>query len=275
MYYVVLFVPERLHLQDAMSVFKSFTDVLQEMDVTASVATSEEANSSMSVGSAEANLTEPSSGNETTQHPGTMANKSTFSPLNDHTLPWDFTIHRPWLDASAENPPAMLLLTNSGFNQQNQTKGLMEYRGVRLLELMDGIINHPWFHPTAWEDIESGTLILSNITRYYVFLDHDTCGEGNYPRYGHGRIVNMDKNYNRTGVDYNPKDIFRRNTIRYQLFRHALPNVKFLVFDCHGNGPLPYLHRYRRSFGLQRLIFVPLSASISKSMPLDQGLPPP
>ena len=77
----------------------------------------------------------------------------------------------------------MVLLTNFGWNQPNVTAGLEIYRGLRTRMLVHGIINHPWFHPTAWEDINSGRLQVSPTTRYYVFLDRDTCLEMNCPNY--------------------------------------------------------------------------------------------
>lgn len=99
------------------------------------------------------------------------------SLLNDKTLPWDSTATRGWLQDSTTQPPAMMLLTSVGWNNVNQTWGSQIYRGMRMRQLMDGIINHPWFHPTAWQALNDGSMEISNTTRYYVFLDRDTCGE--------------------------------------------------------------------------------------------------
>ena len=96
------------------------------------------------------------------------------SPLHDTALNWSTTVEREWL--LPEKPSAMPLLANFGWNQLNvTTAGLEVYRGPRMHNLIHSIINHPWFHPTAWEDINSGRLQVSQSTRYYVFLDRDTC----------------------------------------------------------------------------------------------------
>jgi hypothetical protein len=75
------------------------------------------------------------------------------SPLHDTALNWSTTVEREWL--LPKKPPAMLLLTNFGWNQLNATAGGLEvYRGLRMRNLVHSIINHsiinhPWFHPTA------------------------------------------------------------------------------------------------------------------------------
>lgn len=105
------------------------------------------------------------------------------SPLYDKTLPWDSNVNRLWMTTSAASldselpPPAMILLTSIGWNQANQSEGSKIYRGMRLRQLMDGVINHQWFHPTAYEDINEGRMEISNTTRYYIFIDSDMCGE--------------------------------------------------------------------------------------------------
>lgn len=97
------------------------------------------------------------------------------SLLNDQTIPWDSSVTRAWLDPNVPNPPGMLLLTNFGWNKANQTDALGYYRGTRTRELVEGIVNHPWFHPTAFQDINSGRMSISNTTRLYLFLDAETC----------------------------------------------------------------------------------------------------
>jgi hypothetical protein len=50
----------------------------------------------------------------------------------------------------------MLLLTKLGWDQVDQEIALRDFgRRIRKTELMEGVINHPWFHPTAWEEYES------------------------------------------------------------------------------------------------------------------------
>lgn len=106
------------------------------------------------------------------------------SPLNDQSIYWDESIPRPWLDntVAAKEPPGMILLTSYGWNQPNQAVAVKQYRSSRSTELLDGIVNHQWFHPTAWVDINSGRMEVSNTTRYYVFLDSETCGRFVYIR---------------------------------------------------------------------------------------------
>lgn len=102
-----------------------------------------------------------------------------ISPLYDQTLFYNTSVDRLWLndDAKQKPPPAMLLLTTYAWNQPNQTDGRLIFRGARSRELYEGIINHPWFHPTAWQDLNEGRMELSSDTRYYVFLDRETAGE--------------------------------------------------------------------------------------------------
>jgi hypothetical protein len=141
---------------------------------------------------------------------------------------------RPKPQPQKPPPPAMLLLTNYGWNQRNQTAALQLYRGVRSKELIEGVIHHPWFYPNSTEDwIETiyrhhyhhhyhqnattASAVAKNVThnndtttattadvdyedrtRYYVFLDYETCFERNYPVYGSNLERNADTGYNRT-----------------------------------------------------------------------------
>lgn len=104
-------------------------------------------------------------------------NKTATSPLNDQTIDYDATMHRPWLDDSVPNPPAMIVLTDYAWNQLHLASGQDLYRGYRTMELVEGLVNHPYFHPTGWQDLNSGKMEISNTTRYYIFLDYETCGE--------------------------------------------------------------------------------------------------
>jgi hypothetical protein len=167
-------------MKDAMKVFKSFTEVTALAQVNISSLLTLPLQSAALVPGNQSDY----SVNDKSHVLGaqTPANQSyrrytTKSPLYDQTIDWDADLHRPWLDKSAPDPPAMLLLTTFGWNQPNQTAGLELYRGYRTREFLDGIVNHPWFHPTAWEDINSQRIEVSNTTRYYVFLDIEQCGK--------------------------------------------------------------------------------------------------
>jgi hypothetical protein len=197
-----------------------------------------------------------------------------MSPLHDHTVKWDSDMYRPWLDPSAPDPPAMLVLTNFAWNQPNQTIGLQLYRGLRSAELYEGVVNHPWFHPTAWEDIQAGRMQISNLTRYYVFLDYETCNEKSYPRYGHGSMVNRDMEGGR-GFEHNPKRL-AMDVANVKLMQ-AL-HVKVVLFDCSGFGPEAVFSKMREEQGPftdHNLVFISISTTIMKAGPYDQGLPPP
>jgi hypothetical protein len=126
------------------------------------------------------------------------------SPLNDKSLSWT---SRPLVSLEQEQQNkknenefpagAMLVLTDYGWNQRNQTEAIKLYRGIRMRELIQGVVDHEWFHPTAWTDVNLGKRKVSNTTRYYVFLDRDTCAESNYPHYNHGRYRNRDSAFGR------------------------------------------------------------------------------
>jgi hypothetical protein len=196
----------------------------------------------------------------------------TNSPLRDKTVTWDTSIHRLWLDPAIEEPPAMILLTSLGWNHENQTFGLSLYRGIRTSELYEGIINHALFHPTAWDDIESGRMSISNTTRYYIFVDYETCYEKNYPYYGYGSGPNRDQSGGR-GIDG-----LGRNTILELVSAKLLTSMysKIVIFDCRGSGPLKFFHRIRRDrFSPNKLAFVSISTTEGSAGPWDQGLPPP
>jgi hypothetical protein len=115
----------------------------------------------------------------------TSANKS---PLYDTTVHWNPDIQRLWLDyesgdGTTEKPDTMLVLTDYGWNQKNQWKALIHYsRSIRQTELLQGLIDHPLFHPTAYQEIMAGTRNVDPDVTYYTFLDVETCYERCVPR---------------------------------------------------------------------------------------------
>ena len=108
-------------------------------------------------------------------------NNQLMQQLHDKTISWSSNVTRLWLGTrsnSKRRPPAQLLLTTYGWNHPDQQSiGLSFSRSIRSRDLVTGAINHPWFHPTAWEDYESGRQPMEPNIRYYVFLDVDTCVE--------------------------------------------------------------------------------------------------
>ena len=194
------------------------------------------------------------------------------SPLHDTTLNWSTTVEREWL--LPEKPLAMVLLTNFGWNQPNVTAGLEVYRGLRTRKLVHGIVNHPWFHPTAWEDINSGRLQVSPTTRYYVFLDRETCAEKNYPNYGlDGLHGNRDPVGGR-GECCGWKEHFIHGVMNSTVM--SSPNAKFVLFECGGTGPRGHFRQDRVLYNNSKLVFASVSASVRQNpQPQDLGLPPP
>ena len=198
------------------------------------------------------------------------------SPLHDKTLNYSHAVHRHWLDDddSSTKPPAMLLLTSYGWNQPNQTLGMRIYRGMRSKELTEAIINHPWFHPTAWEDLNEGRMAIRDDVRYYVFVDRDTCGDKNYPRYGYGRSFNRDKRAGRgecCGID----QLFADQALQSRLFRDAHV-ARYVLLDCGGWGLTKGYFDARKRHPGDELVFVALSsAQRGLRVGHDMGLPPP
>jgi hypothetical protein len=204
------------------------------------------------------------------------------SPLNDQTLNWSQTINvrREWEEFSmgAESndhiPRGMLMLTNFGWNHPNTTMGLEFYRSLRSRELVQGIINHPWFHPTAWEDINSGRLMLIRNVTYYVFLDRETCMEGNYPYYGKGHDHNRDVVAGRGDCCYRDHH-FVPEVMNSTVM--SSPHAYYILFDCCGLGPIREFRKDRELYSGPKLILVSLSAyrDTKDELHQDLGLPPP
>lgn len=204
------------------------------------------------------------------------------SLVYDKTLEWDPNVHRLWLDTLSDNPPAMVLLDTKGFNQPNQSLGLGYTRQIRTTELYRGVINHPWFHPYAWEMISNGTMDIDPDLRYYVFFDQTTCKEGNYPNYGEGLVRNADRSYNRS-VDFqtsllgpNSLNKMFSNRLIYEerIFRNTTNNnVVGVVFDCSGIDISKYSIEAIKDHPISLVAISARISSIDESR--DQGLVPP
>ena len=220
--------------------------------------------------------------------------------INDITLRWNDTMHRPGLsifnktDSAAtqihkdEHPPYMILMTNEGWNHPNQTYGLSFIRSKRERELYQAIVNHPHFHPTAWEDILNGTMPINTTFNYYVFPDVMSCNDLNYPTYGSGSWTeNLDdfrgrfnesfgKKIGSLGCTNKPDEIY--DFFKHPLFKSkrkgqnvigANPNATFVVFNCRGWGPDPGCERTG-----DRPVSVAVRDSLFPNMDIDrdQGL---
>ena len=194
------------------------------------------------------------------------------SPLYDKTLHYSSQVDRVWLQNQDSPPPAMLLLTTLGWNQRNQTEGLGIYRGLRTRGLVEGVINHPWFHPTGWEDLNAGRMEISNTTRYYVFLDRETCGEKNYPNYNGALEGNQDRMHGNGGGGL--RQLLVDEVMRSRLFRETT-HAHYVLFECGGFGPKAHFLEARAKYPGPRLVFASLSATNAQVEPHDVGLPPP
>jgi hypothetical protein len=217
------------------------------------------------------------------------SSSSSESPLNDQTVYWDTEMFRPWLQSTTNQddyPPAMLLITNYAWNHPNQSYAIQQYRGIRSAELYEGIVNHIWFHPRGWEEIQSGNspcLLLMknvNVTRCYLFLDFETCMEKNYPRYGHGHFVNRDTSAaagNRGMELPNQREYFQRLLFQEPMLWN-LSNLVIVVWDCRGLGPSRFHQALRQDAPnpqKPRLSMISLSTTTYQAHSYDQGLPPP
>lgn len=203
----------------------------------------------------------------------------TTSLLNDKSLDWESTLKRPWVDYYNNNvqthPPAMLLMTNFGWNQPNQTAGLEIYRGLRGRQLTQGVVNHPWFHPTGFEDLESGSIQLLPHVRYYLFLDRETCAEKNYPKYNEGLVGNQDR-VNGRGNCCGWREHFIFRVMNSTVMSQSLLS-KFILFECGGRGPKPFYVQDRTWYNTSQLVFASVSYRHTGKhhRPQDLGLPPP
>lgn len=225
------------------------------------------------------------------------------SLLNDKTVVWDPYVDRMWLDTRHEQnrPPAMLLLTSYGWNRFNQTVALSNYsRQTRESEFLDGIVNHPWFHPTVWDDIENGNgnvtiqsilglnnnnnneQITSNITtRFYIFFDLSSNCDVHYPKY-FTFDGNLDTSGGRVNVSSNRMDnphetlehpIWKSRFIT-QLGHQNLNQVKLIYFDCNPESDPTFAER-RRQVRVP-VVVAHITGTIARSdETIDMGLVPP
>jgi Exostosin family len=237
---------------------------------------------------------------------------SSTPPLNDRTIELSPCVYRPWLmmdvappaggaaparaaftrGKSAKTqrprpPPFKVLLTNFGWNHPDQGIGLNVTRTIRSRELLLGTVNHPYFDPIDWDEMNRRVVERSNgtdnddgnddPTRYYVFMDVETCYESNYPIYGGGFGRNLDTIRGRAGkgrfkVDF-PNHGSIGKVLSSPLFRYNPNRTKLVFLDCFGDSPA--WHR-RKAMMSKQLGFVSISAAYSRiDNTSDQGMPPP
>ena len=236
-------------------------------------------------------------------------NKTVWWPhslIQDQTLEWDPKVYRPWLDPNAPPPPAVIVLTSFGWNHWNQTWARTIPRSIRETELFTGIINHPWFHPTLWEELEQlyqkrrrrppGPItnrrttrfpLPNTTTRLYVFLDRPQCGESNYPIYNGGRPANMDVTLGRPsggGTPYVTPLVPSHNPLwtsrTFSRLRQTFSTMA-LLFNCNGYGlgafPEPQQRRVSGFLSNASYLSIATLSSLIRDVQeeVDQGLVPP
>lgn len=222
---------------------------------------------------------------------------------SDPTLYWDPNVERLWLDGnntSQKRPPAQILLTNVGWNNP-ANNALLVPRSLRETWLFEGVINHPWFLPTGWQDIESGVTQVDPSVLYYVFMDFFQCYDHHWPHYGAPIGTNMDERFGRNNpwrdkgtneqdkqlLSIKDKKLLNMNCFTLglsrcrwvydllfssRLFQNAPKNVRLVYLDCtawaHDIHP-PQTKSLPVSVIVMEVILAVINAD------KDMGLPPP
>ena len=209
----------------------------------------------------------------------------TSSLINDKTLRWDSHMERPWimqnpdLSDSEHEPRFQILLTNIGWNHPDQNYALKKHpRGKRETYLMEGVVNHPLFHPTGWDDIESGRAQVRDDVYYYVFFDKFQCMDHHWPVYGGTQEDNMDTKYNRTILG--DKGCWRMHGCKdlgplfnnSRLFQ-STKNARLVYIDCLAWGHEPMHENKTREWPISLATMETIAERME--MNKDLGLPPP
>jgi hypothetical protein len=217
--------------------------------------------------------------------------------LNDVTIKLSPCVDRPWIrrpegrfskdrrSGAAKRPPYKILLTNFCFNNPDQWgRGLRCIRSIRSRELLQAIVDHPYFDPVDWSDLNRRIARHGNetATRSYVFLDLETCYETNYPTYGN-QSANWDHQGGRNvspmdGAPDSECDGLERcsspiqRVLKSPLFRRFKKLARLVYVECVDSAPLSV----RQQFDSDQFSLVSITASKEQhDLKVDQGLPPP
>lgn len=161
------------------------------------------------------------------------------SPLVDQTLCYRDDIQREWLESNQEVlPPVMLMLTSIGWNNPKPGKKFPRYtwyRGLRTRELVEGVINHKWFHPGGSSMFMDRTMEFHSNVTYVFFLDFETCAEPSYPHYKNGTRSNADTEGGRWNEyrDFSQKML---KAVWRQIGDAQNVSWKLVYFDCSRKG---------------------------------------
>jgi Exostosin family len=207
-----------------------------------------------------------------------------LSAVLDPTVQLSPCVLRPWIEPDQQKspkPPIKLLATNFGWNSNDS---LNHARSRRSRELWEAVLNHPLFDPEAnWDEYSvNGDLrtLDPRSTRYYVFLDVETCFESNYPTFGAMDYeINYDTDGGRRFQFKEESECYGVELCSYisrvlstDLFRRA--EATLVYFDCRGSGIPTAFRRHKQTSN--QLALVSLSSTAEQLLPsIDQGLPPP
>jgi Exostosin family len=206
------------------------------------------------------------------------------SAVLDPTVVLPPCLFRPWIDQdrpTLSKPPIKLLATNFGWNSKDS---LQHARSRRSRELWEAVLKHPLFDPAAdWDEYSAagGRQGLDpHGTRYYVFLDIETCFESNYPTFGATDYeINYDTDGGRRFHLKEESECYEVELCSYislvlssDLFQRT--DATLVYFDCRGRGiPTAFRHHKQTS---NQLAFASLSSAAEQVLSsIDQGLPPP
>jgi Exostosin family len=198
------------------------------------------------------------------------------SPLKDKSVPWRKRIRRIWWDRKKPTnpPPAILVLTKYGWNQKTQHKSFFCGRSMRQRELLEGTLNHPWFHPLEWDNIVQNRTSPRQNVRYYIFLDLETCGDKNYPNYLNRR-ANLDQ-YGRRGQQGTLSNDEAIQSVLQGKVMTQNPGSKLIIYDCLGytKPARESLYWTRDNNQDDRIVLASISATPKQQLEGDMGLPP-
>ena len=227
--------------------------------------------------------------------------------LRDQSIRLSPFVERYWLfraedysDKSSESlenqpPPAKILLTSFGWNHKDQVFALNNFgRSTRQRELLQAVVDHPWFD-MSWDEYQSGKKTINHNLRYYVFLDVETCFEKNYPVYSREgdpikfrfnadtafdrkRLTADDQVRTKEPCFHISKCPFLPRVLASSLFRTMREAATLIYLDCNDEPTRPEQDLYYRSRvnNSTSLSYVALTATNDQvNTDLDQGLPPP
>jgi hypothetical protein len=135
---------------------------------------------------------------------------------------------------------------------------------------VEGIINHRWFHPTAFEAFVNLNMTMFENVTYILFLDVETCAQPSYPYFGKGTRGNADVYGGRTDDLREQAVAILKRLWRIILRLEASIKWKVVLFSCRKSGPF----QFRKDKPDEHLVIASTSALRYQVLEgIDQGLP--